>query len=1103
MLCGFNVDAEGAAVSISRGVAVTSEGFLICSDAQVYDRFRPYEVPLPTAEEATEDEIAEAQYPFLFPDGETQIPVFELLDTDFAPAPGEIDPTPLTAAFLADKTVMLFLECRLESLKNCDINDCSDKGAERRFTLRRLLVTRAQADTMIAQEADIAQRPVDRHNHPRNDLPFLRVEKLALARTGTASFVDLLIRIVSIALKLGGELPAALRNAYAAYGYLLEGIYAEGEDPFPNTYFSNVWGQLALNIFMVQYFYDYMRDVAMAYNEFVQAAACFEAECLPDPRRFPKHVLLGDTVDAPNAFTTEFPTPADAAAFNQFSTTTGSGLSPRPIVRRTHFVPSPACQNQPRLEEIRALFLRMHLLALNFRLQGGMLAPIRLTPSKTWDAPLSERAIPFHYAFTQDSDLFRNWSPQKVKTRLLNTVYSYQFSAPNDEHPLHFRLDDQDFIRIEGVVGKPLGSAMAELIAYKQALGVSFSIEAVSMQLATGPDDQNGIALDQRTSARALEALRRMLLCRMSDLDVIFLVLIGAIFALLIFLARAIGGLRPGVAAVQRDTPITGPNTTVDDTNAAQPEATAFLDRATAIRFVRAIPPEQEAQLKIEADQLRLDLRTQQFQTGDLIARLNPEVESDSAAAIFDQVKNEAAGGNLFDRTQAFVLQQGGDDDAVQRTYAHTAMLSQIENLMGAMGVASIADFDEQRFSTAYRGFAQSFDNYVAVARETPVQERAQLQAQAQIVNAASAVTGQVGAFAAGNLQAEFTAAVRGLFEDLTLPGFASRNPGLEHHAGVPVGGTYVMAYVSPADLAQQLRPILTTISQPVTDVIAALAPGGAQVTANNALTELTAAAANRTDDPLDDFIVLADFCLPYQCCDSDCSDVILSETISADPFGDDVDPGPMAVPPVDGTEPDPTVPGRVPGGIGGLASSDITGLIRESLGPISTATFIARPGATGLSTRPNGFTRPPRPTRPGAGTAVISGVVGVQGRNAVRPVRESAVLIILPDGTERREPTENGEFKIEVPAGTIQLRGQATGHRGRTETFEAARRRKYGNQLDRDADEISAWHWTDHRRHLIGCKPSGSSSTDRTRPGCCACVRRSMRSANAPCPMR
>src|SRR5690606_23627948 len=124
-----------ADVLIGKGVAVTSEGHLIAEDAVVCDRFRPYTVPLPSGEDVPPDQVAEARYPFLFPDGETQIDAWELLTTEVTVPPGETAPSDITSSFLADKTVMLFLEMTEESLKNCSINDCSDKGAELQYVL--------------------------------------------------------------------------------------------------------------------------------------------------------------------------------------------------------------------------------------------------------------------------------------------------------------------------------------------------------------------------------------------------------------------------------------------------------------------------------------------------------------------------------------------------------------------------------------------------------------------------------------------------------------------------------------------------------------------------------------------------------------------------------------------------------------------------------------------------------------------------------------------------------------------------------------------------------------------------------------------------------
>lgn len=626
----------------------------------------------------------------------------------------------------------------------------------------------------------------------------------------------------------------------------------------------------------------------------------------------------------------------------------------------------------------------------------------------------------------------------------MNTVYSYRFSQPNNEHPLHFRLDDQDFVRVEGIVGKPLGSAMAELIAYKQALGLSFSIEPVFMRLAAGENDETGKALDKSAEAAAIAAARKMLLCRFSELDLIFLILIGALFAFLFFLIQRLGQLIPGGGGG----PPQGGFNAADDI-AVGPAvdggpaigvavgglATAFLDPATAARFRVDLTPEAEAKLKVESETLRTDLKKTMFERGDIVARLNPDAKPASAAAVFAAVKDDAGGGNLFDRTQAFVIQQGGDVAAVRATYAPVALMAQSEQLMGALNVEGIADFDEEKFSKAYRGFADSFQAYAQVVRDDPPKDPALAQQQVQIAAAANNVASQTGAFAAANIRAEFTAAVQRLFENLTLKGFARRHPGLEHHAGVPVGGTLVLAYVSRDVLAQQAGPILDGLKDPLGGLNSALGPNAAAVALASAIQELAASTADRTEDPLDRFVILADFCLPYQCCDADCSDVVLSERILANPFGAGIDPKPMAVPPLDPTEIVVTAPR--PGGIGIFGPGDITigrrpvavggALVGGLTGAFET--FTPLPGGNGDT-----------PTRPGGGEAVVTGIVGIQRGSRVTRLRDSKVVFTTGDGRERSQTTEEGQFTITVPAGAIKIRGTSPGHRGVTQSLDLER---------------------------------------------------------------
>ncbi|MEP1572328.1 hypothetical protein [Roseibium album] len=1006
VVCGFDVDAEGPLVHISKGVAVTSEGYLIADEAESYDRFRPYELPVSDAEEVSEDQLAEERYPFFFVDDE-QIPLFELVDTDFAPAPGEDEPEPLTAAFLQNKTVMLFLETRLESLKSCDVNDCSDKGAEWRFTVRRLLLTRDQADAILAREEEIAGRPVDRATHPMNELVHLRLEKLKIAATGTDNFAGLILRIVGIALKLSQHLPSALRDAYAAYGYLLEDMYDENADVFPNTYFSNVWGQLAQNVFMAQYMYDYMRDVVMAYNEFVQAAARFEQECLPNSGRFPRHVFLGDATDKPDAFTTDFPTPQDVITWNPFKASTGSGLRPRVAERRTHFITSPAHTHGPRLEEVRSLFQRMHLLALTYRTTSRVQAPIRLTPSKTWDAPLSDRAIPFYYAFQPGSDLHANWSFTKTRTRLLNTVYSYQFSAPTDAHPLHFRLDGQDFIRIEGVVGKPLGSAMAQLAGWKQQLGLSFSIEPVFMPLTLGPDDGTGNKLDDVARSQMLQAARQLFLCRLSDIDLIFLVVIRAIFAFIVLLLQRLWRqpVRPG-SVMRRGDDFSGPDL------ADGVVAGGLFEVTTASRFALDLDPKETEVLRQRSDVLRSDIISRPYSVDEVLGRVAGKQEDGTAGDLFARVGDPGGGGSLFDRTQRAIVAEGGDEVDVKAAYAPVSLMSQGIGLMNMLSVDSLAEFQVNEFGRLYRGFSQAYLNYAQTFRTAPIEDPEARRNQARVVASAGLVAAQSSAFAAANINSEITAALQRMLSDLTLGGYARRHPGLEHHCGVNVGGTFVLAYCSIDALVEQARPIDGVTTGPIRKLDDDR-DNGNDAAIDGALSAVGAAHAFATRDPLDRFVVLADFCLPYHCCDTDCSDLYLRRRFSANPFDPNGNPGPMGVPPYDDDEP------------GGGGPDDIVSLIDQ---PIVNDLK----SAGGILWNPGDFVVPdsdrdddddirddPPPDR---ARAILRGVVMLDSDRNRDPVPETEVILSETGAPTRRVPTKGGKFEIPVRAGMLAV---------------------------------------------------------------------------------
>ena len=882
IVCGLDVSYEQAEnrIRITRGCALTSAGYLITLEESLLNQFRPYTLPVPSVEEAPDDVIEEARYPFFFDSGGNQIPLWELLPNDHTTSPSEPNPTPISAAFLADKVVMLFLECNLESLRNCDVNDCSDKGSEMKFTLRKLLVTRADAQTMLDTEHEIAGRPVDRHNHPRHELKKLSVEKINPSAHAIDNYSELLFRILGIVATTGPQLTTQLKESYSAFEYMLSDMYPATS--FPNgpfgdpEYFANVVGDLTKNIFLGEHLYGYVYDVVQSYNEFLNAACWIEAECCPNPERFPKHVLLGIPDAQPAAFAIDFAAPGDALSFDPLTANTGIGPATKPEQFRHYFIPSALYDwGGERIDEVRSLHYRTYLLAYRYDTDGLVLKDIRITPSKDGDVELSDKAIPFYYKFNAADDLHRNWSFQKTTRNRLSGVYSYQFIDPTD-HPLKYKADAQNFYRVEGIIGKPLGKVMSELIAQKRELGLQFGIEPVLMGVSMQGDAASA-SLTAQARSRAQEALRKLLLCRMRDLDVVFLVLMAALFYYLFLIIRLISGVNTRTIAG-----LAAPSSGGD---AGEPAGVGGRLFRLNLGFVR-----ERTEFKIDRKTTELELnqiRGTTYLKGSITSKLT-EVSDPQASigGLYAEVKDAPSSANLFDRTRNFArtLDPNADADVVAgKIYPAVSLLDKTEELVEVVSASSIADFDFQAFDVKYRGFTQAFDNYL---------ETAQFEgagAQASITNTNLALADNYGAVAAtgpqtlvSNLATELQERIQRIFSELLLGGYAKRNPGMEHKGGVERGGTLILLYTHSAFIKQVFNTNRETVGAKVMQARQIISPQGPAMTIADPRRVLSDVL--QTTDPLDDFVVLADFCIPNMCCDTDCSDLEVEEPIREEP---------------------------------------------------------------------------------------------------------------------------------------------------------------------------------------------------------------------------
>jgi hypothetical protein len=1074
VMCGFGIDVDQAGrVHIGRGVAVTSHGMVIAEAATVCDRVRPYELPLPEGTDATPADIEAARYPYLF-DEEGQVETWEMIPTDTVIPEDELTPDALSSEFLSDKTVMLFLEMTERSLRNCDINDCSDRGAEMQLVLRRLLVRRSHADAMVA---DAAHGPADPATHPGHALPFLRIEDIGFARLGIGSYPVLFARLLQIFFRASTQVPGALRGLWAAYRHLLRedfpaADFPDTNGPFPDDYFGNFWGNVAAEPFLALSAYHYLLDLAASYNEVVAAARAFDAACLPRAARFPRHVLLGDADPAPRPASEVVGAPSDFASYDPLAANGGFGPMPRPDRRRTGWT---AAAHGPELADLRAAFYRLTLLAQRFQLRGLVGREIRITPSRYDTAPLGARAIPHYYAFATGDDLHRAWNPAKTRGGLLNTVYAYQYSPRTGAHPLLFRLDDQEFYAVAGHVGRRLDTAIAELVETKRVLGLDFAIEPVWTGLSIAG---RGRQMDAASARVALGAMQRLILCRMGDFEVVILGLLAALVAFLVAILRAIGqqatadhtvppmatmGMAsvamvddgPGEASVSSSstarvfaTADGGPELAAGDIeNILRMARTDSLRSAEAPELAR-IAPEERIAVKEKSAELMLRLRRDGLTKGQAaIVTIPADAAAKGEATIaglYGKIAAAPGDGNLYEKVRAEVasidLPEGTDREAAAaRVYKAVALTEATEELMAASAVSSLQEFDIQGFDAKMAQFSNRFDDYAVNA---PVDPGAVGQKTAgdnlMMKDYSSAVRAQATALSGAGLMGELMRRMRAIFEDLTLSGYAQRHPGLEHRGGVPKGGTLVLIYALRSDLEQlgaladtELKALARAMDLPL---------GGASLA--EAAKRMVETAGGTTDDPLSQFVVLGDLCLPSKCCDADCSDLAFGERLRGKLFDLDT-PGPMAVPPL-------TAPFGVPEPPEGDEEPPLASAEAYAKGPSLTALGILgagmQTGHTPILSQPQAmvYRSAAQPISPdlAGGSGILAGDVSGFGPLAHVNIENATVFATNRDTGETVViPAPGGSFAARLPAGSYEVTVEADGYSpAESETIDVGR---------------------------------------------------------------
>lgn len=471
-------------LKITCGTGITSEGYLLKMGDCTVTKYRPYTVP------------ASISYDPFGPPLYTGLNFFEMLTDDAEEDPS--NPTsPITQAFFGSgesrKIVMLFLEVFDNDLGSCLSKACDELGKERTFTIRKLAVSKSEIDQYIfptPQDASEFLFP------GKYDLPEVTMPRVLFSPDSDHSkgYIPFSVNYIDTMRKKFSTLfKDALPATYTVFEPILGPLY-NSTNPLLNTSVESLLTNFMNGSFTIgpkylgmQYAYDYMKDLILAYNEFRDTTFDLMSKCCPDMGLFPKHLMLGEAI------------------------ATGEC---RPSEYRHHFLEALVTRDQKFLmEKALTLHKRLVLMTQKFDLAtinnpNAVVTPpnplgelLLITPSDDKRIPLSDRAIPYYYRNDESDSVFelgtleKNWSYDYLRkcledkgiTPLSYNNQSADQSTPSDEvsTPLYFDIDKYSFLRIEGHLRQNYEAVVDQLEKMKADFDLPFNVVALRLQ---GPE---------------------------------------------------------------------------------------------------------------------------------------------------------------------------------------------------------------------------------------------------------------------------------------------------------------------------------------------------------------------------------------------------------------------------------------------------------------------------------------------------------------------------------------------------------------------------------------------------------------------------------------
>lgn len=478
---GLQVRLLNNSVQVTNGIGVTSAGHIVSLFSNdvaftTYTKAKPYTQKakeklayhyLPDLDPTAENYTKSVDVPSLYFPG-FKGEVLELFEDTYNDAP-LIDGNALNG-----KVALLFAEIIQKELKDCEDDNCQERGKKYLFTTKVLVISKEDALLLLNAEYNIqtqSEDAISKLAFPWLHLPNINILKPVFSNKSVNTPFDeqLLVQEYARCIKDFRDMltlnktiiEPALTNL-KNYCSMVNGTVSIVDQLVAKINSTNVLSNNNQSPSLSEVVYDYLWCFVKAYQELQAEAQLLKAKCFTHEAAFPNHILLG-VIASQN---TEF----DAPVSGSYS-----------IYR--HYFQSRLVQTQQTdvCKKITVYLNRLVALAANF---DDAALPnkkdIRITTGGDLYAPLSVQAIPYYLK----QPVAPVWNAQAghVNLNKYNTIYGSvnENQVPSAKLPYNTlpssMQGNHSFFRVEGVYGQPAVNALNTVFQLRKKHGLAFEV---------------------------------------------------------------------------------------------------------------------------------------------------------------------------------------------------------------------------------------------------------------------------------------------------------------------------------------------------------------------------------------------------------------------------------------------------------------------------------------------------------------------------------------------------------------------------------------------------------------------------------------------------